>query len=89
MATAIVPSIYDPKLADRNEGQSTEEAYHYARLLGRKEGILVGISAAGATATAMRIAREEHAAGREAVIVVILCDSAEKYLSERFWDEEV
>jgi len=88
MATAIVPAIYDPTLADRNIEQSTEEAYHYSKLLGRTEGILVGISAAAATASAMRIAREEHAAGRHAVIVVILCDSAEKYLSERFWTED-
>jgi len=88
MATAIVPAIYDDKLADRNIDQSTEEAYHVAKQLGRVEGILVGISAAGATAAALRIAREESAAGREAVIVVILCDSADKYLSERFWTED-
>jgi cysteine synthase B len=87
MATSIVPGIYDPALANRNVFQSTEEAYHIAKLLGRVEGILVGISAAAATATALRIAREESEAGREAVIVTILCDSAEKYLSERFWDE--
>ena len=37
---------------------------------------------------AVQIAREEAAAGRSAVIVTVLPDSAEKYLSERFWEEE-
>jgi len=87
MATAIVPPIYDPNLADRNIDMETEAAYAMARKMGRIEGLLVGVSAAGATAAALRIAEEEHAAGREAVIVVILCDGAEKYLSERFWIE--
>ena len=87
MATAIVPPIYDSALADRDIEMETEAAYSMAKRLGRVEGLLVGVSAAGATAAALRIAEEEHAHGREAVIVVILCDSAEKYLSERFWEE--
>ena len=87
MATAIVPPIYDPNLADRDIGMETEEAYSMAKRLGRVEGLLVGVSAAGATAAGLRIAEEEHAHGREAVIVVILCDGADKYLSERFWEE--
>jgi cysteine synthase B len=49
--------------------------------------LLVGISAAGAVAASLRIAEEESAAGRNAVIVTILCDSADKYLSERFWEQ--
>ena len=88
MATAIVPPIYDPSLADRDIGMETEEAYAMAKRLGRVEGLLVGVSAAGATAAGLRIAEEEHAHGREAVIVVILCDGADKYLSERFWEDE-
>jgi cysteine synthase B len=88
MATAIVPPIYDAKLADRNIFMETERAYDMARELGRKDGLLVGVSAAGAVATSLQIAEEEAAAGREAVIVTILCDSADKYLSERFWRED-
>jgi S-sulfo-L-cysteine synthase (O-acetyl-L-serine-dependent) len=87
MASAIVPPIYDAGLADRNIDMETEAAYAMAKRLGRVEGLLVGVSAAGATATGLRIAEEEHAHGREAVIVVILCDGADKYLSERFWEE--
>ena len=87
MATAIVPPIYDSGLADENIFMETERAYEMARDLGRKDGLLVGVSAAGAVATSVMIAEREAKAGREAVIVTILCDSADKYLSERFWRE--
>ena len=87
MATAIVPPIYDAGLADRNLEIETEAAYAMAKQLGRTEGVLVGVSAAAAVAASLRIAEEEVAAGKEAVIVTILCDAADKYLSERFWEE--
>ena len=88
MATAIVPPIYDPQMADRNVDVATEEAYAMARRLARTEGLLVGISAAAAVAAALKIGEEEAAAGREATIVTVLPDAAAKYLSERFWEEE-
>jgi S-sulfo-L-cysteine synthase (O-acetyl-L-serine-dependent) len=87
MATAIVPAIYDPDLADRNVEIETEEAYSMARRLARSEGLLVGISAAAAVAASLRIAEEEAAHGRQATIVTVLPDAADKYLSERFWEE--
>jgi cysteine synthase B len=87
MATAIVPPIYDAAVADRHIEQSTEGAYEMAKHLARTEGLLLGISAAAAVASSLRIGEEEAAAGRSAVIVTILCDSADKYLSERFWEE--
>ena len=87
MATAIVPPIYDAGLADRNIEMGTEAAYEMAKRLGRTEGLLVGVSSAAAVATCLQIAEEEAAQGRDAVIVTILCDSADKYLSERFWEE--
>jgi len=87
MATAIVPPIYDSTLADRNIDMETEAAYAMAKRLGRTEGVLVGVSSAAAVAACMQIAEEEAKQGREAVIVTILADSADKYLSERFWEE--
>jgi cysteine synthase B len=87
MATSIVPPIYDPALADRAVEVETEAAHEMVRRLGREEGLLVGISAAAAVVAAARIAREEHEAGRQAMIVTVLPDSADKYLSERFWEE--
>lgn len=87
MAASIVPTIYDPSLADREVEVETEAAYAMAKRLAREEGLLVGISAAAAVAASMQIAREEASAGRPAVIVTVLPDSADKYLSERFWEE--
>jgi cysteine synthase B len=87
MATAIVPPIYDASLADRAMEVETEAAYAMAKRLGRTAGLLVGISAAAAVVASLRVAEEEHRKGNEAVIVTILCDGADKYLSERFWEE--
>lgn len=86
MATAIVPPIYDPTLADDALEMPTEEAYAMCKRLARHEGMLVGVSAGANAAAALRIAEREATAGREAVIVTILCDGAEKYLTERFWN---
>jgi cysteine synthase B len=86
MATAIVPKIYDPTLADEDLGIATEDAYKMAIRLAREEGLLVGISSAAAVVGALKIA-ERNPNGQPAVIVTILCDSGDKYLSERFWTE--
>ncbi len=88
METAIVPRIYDPALADENLEASTEAAYRMAKRLAREAGLLVGVSAAANAATALAVGEREARAGREAVIVTILCDSADKYMSERFWTED-
>jgi S-sulfo-L-cysteine synthase (O-acetyl-L-serine-dependent) len=88
MPSAIVPKIYDPRLADQNLEIATEDAYAMARQLSRNAGLLVGISSAAAVVGCLKIARElPLKKGRDAVIVTILCDSGEKYLSERFWSE--
>ncbi|QNI36166.1 PLP-dependent cysteine synthase family protein [Edaphobacter albus] len=88
MATAIVPPIYDSHLADFNIDMDTEIAYRMCRTLGRSHGLLVGISAGAAVAAAVQVAEQEAQAGREAVIVTILPDSSEKYMSDRFWQEQ-
>jgi cysteine synthase B len=88
MPSAIVPGIYDPTLADGNIWLETEEAYAMVRRLAREEGLLVGISSGCNVVAALQIARQLHAEGREGMIVTVLCDSAEKYLSDSFWDEE-
>jgi S-sulfo-L-cysteine synthase (O-acetyl-L-serine-dependent) len=83
MASAIVPEIYDPTIADENLATSTEEAYDMVKRLAREEGILVGISSGAAVATSLRVARELESG----VVVTVLCDSADKYLSESFWED--
>jgi cysteine synthase B len=86
MASAIVPKIYDASLADADFGISTEDAYAMAKRLAREEGLLVGISAAAAVVGCLQLARQLKKNER-AVFVTILCDSGDKYLSERFWQE--
>jgi S-sulfo-L-cysteine synthase (O-acetyl-L-serine-dependent) len=88
MPTAIVPGIYDEKLADRNLWIQTEDCHRMVKRMAREEGILVGISGGGNVVAALTVAKELRAQGREGVIVTILCDSADKYLSEHFWDED-
>jgi cysteine synthase B len=88
MATAIVPRIYDPALADANIDMDTEIAYRTCRTLARRHGLLVGISSGAAVAAAVQVAEQEARANREAVIVTILPDSSEKYMSDRFWQEQ-
>jgi cysteine synthase B len=87
MPTAIVPRIYDEKLADRNVWLETDDAHAMVKRLARVEGILIGISSGANVHAALTLGKQLHAQGREAVIVTILCDSADKYLSEHFWDE--
>ena len=87
MPTAIVPGIYDEKLADGNFWIETEDAYTMVRRLARVEGLLVGISSGCNVHAATLLARELVERGETATIVTVLCDSAEKYLSEHFWDE--
>ena len=66
----------------------TEDAYRMVRRLAREEGLLVGISSGCNVHAATMIARAGRAKrGESAMIVTVLCDSAEKYLSEHFWDD--
>ena len=87
MATAIVPSIYDPKLADEDMAVRTEDAHGMVRRLAREEGILAGVSSGGALWACLEVARKLPS-GQRAVIVTVFPDSGEKYLSEKFWGDE-
>ena len=84
IATAIVPGIYDPGLADEEIEIATEDASAMVRQLARREGWFVGISSGANIAAALKVAERID----EGVIVTILCDDASKYLSEKFWEEE-
>jgi S-sulfo-L-cysteine synthase (O-acetyl-L-serine-dependent) len=84
MASAIVPPIYDPTLADERIAMATEEAYAMCRRLAREEGLFVGPSAGANVAAAIRVGR---AAAQPATVVTVLCDGGERYLSEDFWKQ--
>ncbi|MGA2980528.1 MAG: cysteine synthase family protein [Terriglobales bacterium] len=86
LPSAIVPRIYDASLADQNLWIVTEDAHAMARRLAREQGLLVGVSAAAAVVGSLQIV-ESLRIDQRATIVTILCDSGEKYLSEKFWHE--
>ena len=87
MPTALRPAIYDDTLADDNLEVSTEESYRMVKRLAREEGLLVSPSAAAALVGTLAVAKKLPA-GQPAVMVTVFADSAAKYLSERFWDED-
>jgi cysteine synthase B len=72
-----LPKIFDGTRVDRTEPVTQREAEDTARQLAREEGIFCGISAGGACAVALRIAREV----RDATIVFVVCDRGDRYLS--------
>lgn len=81
----FVPAILDRSAIDKIMDISDEEALKYARLLGEKEGILVGISAGANLATAIKVAKE---LGRGKRVLTILPDTGERYLSTDLFSEE-
>jgi len=74
---AYLPKIYDKARVDRLEYVSQADAEEMARRLAREEGIFAGISSGGAVAVALRISKEL----KHAVIVTIICDRGDRYLS--------
>lgn len=87
MPTAIVPGIYDSSLPDENLWIDTEDAYEMVRRAAREEGLLIGISSGANLAAARTVASTLAASGEPAVIVTVICDGADKYLTEHFWDD--
>ena len=72
-----LPKIYDAKRVDRVMEVTQQEAEDMTRRLAREEGIFCGISSGGATCAALKISRELE----NAVIVTIICDRGDRYLS--------
>lgn len=85
MASAIVPPIYDPTIADRRMEIETEDAYEMVLRLAREEAILAGFSSGAAVRAALEVARENPGA----VVVTVLPDGGDRYLSTPVWEEIV
>jgi cysteine synthase B len=81
MESAIVPGIYDPKLADEDLRVESEDAFDMVRRLAREEGVMAGISSGAALAATLQVARRLD----KGLIVTVFPDGAEKYLTEKFW----
>jgi cysteine synthase B len=82
MASAIVPSIYDPSLADLDLHVATDEAHELTRRLAHEAGLFVGPSSGAALVAARQVA----ATLTKGVIVVIFPDGGDRYLSDALWD---
>lgn len=83
LATALVPGIYDPSLADERLGAPTEASLALVRRLAREEGLLTGISSGAALWGAIEVARRLD----EGVVVTLFPDGGERYLSDRhLWE---
>ena len=81
MESAIVPSIYDPSLADEDLRVDTEHSYRMVRRLAREEGMMAGISSGAAMCAMLNVAHRLD----KGIVVTVFPDGAEKYLTEKFW----
>lgn len=81
---AYLPGIFDPTLVDEVLNMGQAEAEHYMRELARREGIFCGVSSGGAVAGAIRMA----AAHPKSVVVAIICDRGDRYLSTGIFSDE-
>ena len=78
---AYLPKIFDATKVDRTIDVGQAQAEQTMRLLATQEGIFAGVSSGGAMAVALQVAAEQEALGNEAVIVSIVCDRGDRYLS--------
>jgi cysteine synthase A len=81
----FVPETLDRSVYDRIVKVSDDDAYDGGRLMGRKEGILVGISSGAALSAAIELAKDPAYAGKN--IVAIMPDTGERYLSTPMFGE--
>lgn len=79
IGAGFVPDVLDTDMYDEILPVSDEDAFATARLIGRREGVLVGISSGAAAYAAIQLAKREENAGK--LIVVLLPDTGDRYLS--------
>ncbi len=84
IGAGFIPDTLDLSMVDRVESVTNEESIEMARRLAKEEGILCGISCGAATAVAVRLAKLPEMKGK--TIVVVLPDSAERYLSSPLFE---
>jgi len=85
MESAMVPAIYDPSIADEDLRVGSERAYEMVRRLAREEGLLVGISSGAALAVMLDVAQRLE----RGIVVSVFPDGAAKYLTDKFWEDDV
>ena len=85
IGAGFVPEILDTEVYDEVIRMETRDAYEAARLLARKQGVLVGITSGAALHAALKLAKEDRFAGK--TIVALLPDTGERYLSTPLFEE--
>ena len=85
IGAGFVPDVLDTKVYDEIIAVSNEDAFKFGKLVGRKEGVLVGISSGAALAAAVQLAERAENAGKN--IVVLLPDTGDRYLSTPLFAE--
>lgn len=86
---AYLPAIFDRAKVDQVVNMSQQTAEETMRQLARKEGIFCGVSSGGAVAAAIQLAEQLSQKGiKNAVIVTIVCDRGDRYLSSSLFDEK-
>lgn len=85
IGAGFVPKTLDTTIYNEVVQVSDEDAYQTARMLARKEGLLVGISSGANVFAAMQVAKRKQMKGK--TIVTVLCDTGERYLSTKLFDE--
>ena len=78
---AYLPKIFEPARVDRTIDVGQAKAEQTMRELATKEGIFAGVSSGGAMAVALQVAQEQEDLGNDAVVVSIVCDRGDRYLS--------
>ena len=86
IGAGFVPEVLDTGIYDEVIAVSNEDAFTYGRLVGKSEGVLVGISAGAAVAAAIALAKRPENEGK--TIVALLPDDGNRYLSTPLWSEE-
>ncbi len=84
IGAGFVPSILDRSVIDEIKTVSNEDAFTFGKMVGRKQGFLVGISSGAALAAAVSLAKDEKNKGKN--IVLVFPDSGDRYLSTTLYD---
>ena len=85
--SSLVPDIYDESALDDTMWMPTDEGWDMSERLAQEEALFVGHSAGANVAAALRVGQELSAAGKEGVVVTVLCDRGDRYFGPLKWEK--